>query len=167
MGYTHYYRYAPSDPAFRSAWPRIVADARRIVERVGAGGILLNDIPDDLPPVTDERILFTGSVADELDGEPLEIRPTADHPQPFQYDPPRSIRTFCKTNRHPYDLAVCAVLLRCHMLAPEAFYIDSDGEWDDEWANGATKPPPLGLSPRALVAELFGDVPTANPFTPT
>ncbi|URN05400.1 hypothetical protein LUW74_20150 [Actinomadura madurae] len=125
------------------------------------------DVGVFLPPVTDERILFTGSVADELDGEPLEIRPTPDHRQPYQYDPARSIRTFRKTNRHPYDLAVCAVLLRCHMLAPEAFSIDSDGEWDDEWANGATKPPPLGLSPRALVAELFGDIPTANPFTPT
>ncbi|MEO3830096.1 hypothetical protein [Actinomadura sp. B10D3] len=53
------------------------------------------------------------------------------------------------------------------MLAPEAFYIDSDGDWDDEWANGATKPAPLDLGSRALVAELFGDVPTANPYTLT
>lgn len=45
---------------------------------------------------------------------------------------------FCKTNHRPYDRAVTAVLLRCHLLAPGAFTITSDGDWDQDWRQART-----------------------------
>ncbi|KAH8755044.1 hypothetical protein F5883DRAFT_526574 [Diaporthe sp. PMI_573] len=38
---------------------------------------------------------------------------------------------WCKTDRKPYDLIVCATLLRAKHLAPNAVKISSDGDWDD------------------------------------
>ena len=40
---------------------------------------------------------------------------------------------FCKTNRRPYDLAVCLLLLRISKLAPDAMNLNSDGNWDADW----------------------------------
>lgn len=64
-------------------------------------------------------------------------------------------------------MAVAAILLRCHLLVPEAFLIHSDGGWDEEWARDMTFPSVGGLSARALVAEFFGGVPAAAPFRET
>jgi hypothetical protein len=165
MGYTHRYSYCTTAAAFQHAWPQMVADARRIVERVEAAGVVLRQPGDESPPVTDECILVNGEAAEELDGEPLVIRRTTGGMQPAGCDRTGNVRTFCKTHRFPYDLAVCAILLRCHRLAPEAFSIDSDGDWDDEWADGAQGPRVKGLSARGLVSELFGEIPAASPFT--
>lgn len=164
MGYTHRYAYTPSDPAFQSAWPRMVADAGRIVERVQAAGVVLNDDDPDEPPVTDERILVGGSEEDELDGEPLVVHRSTEDLLPFQYDERGVVHTFCKTERFPYDLAVCAILLRCHRLAPGAFTIGSDGAWDEEWADGTHWPFHPEIGARGLVAELFGDTATDDPL---
>jgi len=39
----------------------------------------------------------------------------------------------CKTDRKPYDLAVCLLLLRLTAIAPDAIKISSDGYWDKDW----------------------------------
>ena len=45
---------------------------------------------------------------------------------------------FCKTARKPYDTLVgtCLLILRYHL--PKHFQFQSDGDWDHEWAQGAT-----------------------------
>lgn len=55
----------------------------------------------------------------------------------FQYDKRRFLWDFCKTSRKPYDVAVSAILLRCHQLSPDALDIASDGGSDHEWRHGA------------------------------
>lgn len=39
--------------------------------------------------------------------------------------------TFCKTNRRPYDLVVCAILFVVDAVAPECVKISSDGDLED------------------------------------
>lgn len=61
---------------------------------------------------------------------------------------------FCKTDGQPYDLAVTATLLRCHLLLPEAFLITSEGDWTADWQPA-----------RRLVKRLFGATVTTTPFS--
>ncbi|KAH8742664.1 hypothetical protein F5883DRAFT_363290, partial [Diaporthe sp. PMI_573] len=37
----------------------------------------------------------------------------------------------CKTGRKPYDLVVCAILLRAYQLVPDAIRISSEGDPED------------------------------------
>ena len=163
MGYTHYFRYEPDRAGFRDGWARMVDDARRIVERVGAAGVVIEGFGGK-PPVSEVEIAFGGDEEEELAGESFTIVPNlADLPVWI----PREegvVRMFCKTERFPYDLAVTAILLRCRLIAPDAFRIHSDGDWDTDWGQDATYPP-TGLSTRGLVAELFGGCPAQSPFT--
>jgi hypothetical protein len=39
MGYTNYYAYQPSHPAYANAWPTILTDTRTIINRVRKAGI--------------------------------------------------------------------------------------------------------------------------------
>lgn len=154
MGYTHYFDYEPTDPRFRRAWPQMVADTRKIVARVHDAGIVLHGPFGTGPPVVavDQAIAFNGDETQELNCENFILTPK--DATPF------SQQIFCKTGRLPYDLAVMAVLLRCHLLAPDAFSFHSDGRWDEDWQ----QPWYNGLSGRGVVTELFGVTPTASPF---
>lgn len=163
MGYTHYYRYAPGHPGFLAGWPRMVADAHRVVERVRAAGVVILGF-DGEPAASIDRIAFAGDDDNELSGESFVITPKLDELYDWQHDEHGVATLFCKTERYPYDLAVTAILLRCHLIAPDAFFLDSDGRWEDDWAREACWPA-TGLNTRDLVAELFGDRPTESPFT--
>jgi hypothetical protein len=56
----------------------------------------------------------------------------------------------------PYDVVVCAILLRATLTIP-SFVIESDGEWDQaEWANA-----------RNLYTSVFGEDPGREPFSDT
>lgn len=165
MGYTHYYSYIPSHPSFEAGWPRVVADAERIVERVRAAGVLILGF-DDAPAASVERIAFAGDDDNELSGESFVVTPRLDDLYKFQYDERGVVTLFCKTERFPYDVAVTAILLRCRIIAPDAFIMHSDGDWDEDWGEEATYPD-TGLNTRGLVAELFGDCPAESPFTMT
>jgi hypothetical protein len=141
---------------------------------VRAAGVVLVGPEEDGPQVNADGMCFNGGGTDELGGgedglcaEPLWISRTTDDMLSFMYDGRGVVRMICKTERFPCDVAVCAVLLRCHLLALAAFLIDSDGDWDKEWANGTGWPPTEGMSARGLVAELFDDTPTTCPFTDT
>lgn len=157
MGYTHYFRFDSGDPAFVGAWPAMVADAERIVDRVRAAGVVIEGSDDGSPPVTSEGIALGGSVEDEIDGEFFTLSPSSHRRKQKN----KVVQGFCKTEHFPYDVAVAAILLRCHLLAPEAFLISSDGDWDEDWGQDSTWPR-TGLSARGLVAELFGDAPAES-----
>ena len=160
--HTHYFSYDPDSVPFLQAWPRMREDAERILDRVEAAGVRLWRDPFEgtLPPDY-EVIAVNGTTVDDLDGETLVLAPR--WPPGFRRQP-SSGDGFCKTGRKPYDVAVAAILLRCHRLLPDEFAIRSDGEWDGEWRYGDRMPTPGLFSARDVVAELFGDNATECPF---
>ena len=159
MGYTHYWTLPPGDPRYAMEWPRIVADARRVVSAVRQRGMVIAGPDGYRRPMLDVSagVAFNGDATTDLDYETFALA------APGLGGPART--EFCKTGRRPYDLAVTAVLLRCRLLLPDVFLIGSDGDWDGEWLSGVADVGPLhGLGARRLVAELFGEVPPDNPF---
>ncbi len=175
MGYTHNYAYLPDRPAFRKAWPQMVADARRIIDHaaseygVGIGPGVLGD-PEHPGPQTsvDGLGIWLNGAPPALASETLWIPPPGEHTRDRLLDQNGwfavvdYVWMFCKTARLPYDSVVCAILLRCHVLAPTMFVVGSDGGWGREWAHGAD---PRELSPRVLYSDLFpGDEPGTDPL---
>jgi hypothetical protein len=165
MGYTHYWTH-PDNPAYRQAWPQLVQDAARIITAVTNAGITLAGPAGSGLPRADRRgVCLNGSVVLGQAYEAFIIWPPADTSR--SEDASRRWKwDFCKTARQPYDLAVCAILLRFHLILPGGFLISSDGSWDAEWnqpvpgATGASQPNGTNTtSPRQLVADLFGPVP--------
>lgn len=160
MGYTHSWAYLPDHEQFRTAWPRMVIDAKTIITGVvdhhavtvcgpsGQGSAVLSE----------GAIGFNGDASADADYEPFWLT--------YAIDPASWLATglaergfvwaFCKTARRPYDLAVGAVILRAHLLAPDAFAIGSDGGWDTDWQ-------PI----RALYTDLFDPVGGSSPLTST
>lgn len=184
MGYAHAFRYAPQCSAFGRVWPRMVADAARILGYLATTGLALRSrtgyrFPEfDRDPVSGV-IAFNGSARHREHGQPFVIRPTAPDRRRDPLTASRYVRDgyvtgYCDTGRAPYDVAVTAVLLRCHQLAPTAFTIDGAGDWDREWLHGATVTTadliPIAVAPvpaaaRTVVATLFADAHTRCPFT--
>jgi hypothetical protein len=162
MGYTHYWSLPSGDPRYAMRWPGIVEDARRIVRAVRDLGVVIAGPDGYRRPVLDVSgcIAFNGDATTDLDYEPFALA------APGFGGPPRS--EFCKTGRRPYDVAVTAVLLRCHLLLPDVFLIGSDGHWDHEWLTSAipdSDGPGRGIGARRLLADLFDAIPPDNPFT--
>jgi hypothetical protein len=164
MGYTHYMAYAPEDEQFKKAWPDILTDARLIVDHVTnelgieiAGGVgegepvIGGEGPPSMP-VLSGTIWLNGAGPREPEHEDLAHETLLIDPHPGAARKMDQLRAkgfvweFCKTARKPYDVAVGAILIRCHQHAPEAFVFDSDGGWlDGAWDD-----------PRAVVVKLFG-----------
>jgi hypothetical protein len=173
MGYTNYWSYDPQAEQFQEAWPKMVADAQRIAERAGVplgdglGEVYPMDNPMDpggRPEFGPDRIWLNGVERDSHETLLIEREPSERPSWPGAPGGDRYVWAFCKTARKPYDLVVGAILLRCAQLAPDAFVIGSDGEWNSEWKFGAeafNRPrldptPPAPGSIRRLVADLFG-----------
>lgn len=94
------------------------------------------------PDITPDHIWFNGW----KDGGHETFVVTREKPDNPSWDKEATTSfDFCKTNRKPYDLAVCLVLLTLKQHAPESVEISSDGEWDVEW-----------LESRKVFKELFG-----------
>lgn len=183
MSYAHAFRYAPRSEPFRRAWPRMVADAARIVGYVASTGVALRSRTGYRAPEFDRSdaglIAFNGSGRHRERRDPFVIRPTPPDPRrdplpASRYDDDGFVSGFCDTDRAPYDVAVTAVLLRCQILAPTAFTIAGAGAWDREWRHGAMiwstdlippVTPPLAIAARTVVAELFGRTIARCPFT--
>ena len=129
-------------------------------------------------PEFDGVIAFNGSARHRENLQPFLISPTVpdagrDPYLAYGYASTGFVARHCDTDRASYDLAVAAVLLRCHQLAPTAFAISSDGGWLVEWQHGAhvwadglapDPAPPLPVAARSVVIELFGNVQTQCPF---
>ncbi|KAH7113570.1 hypothetical protein EDB81DRAFT_824566 [Dactylonectria macrodidyma] len=111
MGYSHSWHIV--DPAsWRNILPKLVEDSHEIIE---TANIRVQYI-DSRPILDRERgIQFNGSGDDGCEDFSLS-----------------NGAGICKTNRKPYDLVVCAILLRAYQLAPDAIKISSDGRWE-EW----------------------------------
>lgn len=170
MGYSHTFWYSSADPRFQAVWPRMTADARTIIEAVLHLDLGVTGPYGEIEPtITDDVIGFNGLRWRGEDRDPLLITATGEHPGSSGPEPGFRA-SHCETGRNPYDLAVTAVLLRCHRLAPQAFRIDSTGRWNGEWIYGAHHSqlgptPPFGPSARMLNATLFADAPDESPFT--
>lgn len=190
MGYTHYFAYDPYHEAFIAGYPQMVDDARRIVSHIDRPGVRIRSWSGKGAPEFDaSNIAFNGTAAGDMGHESFVIdtdpRKSWEHPENAgtmwarheraQYERIGAMWCFCKTARKPYDVAVGAVLLRCAQIAPTAFVIASDGQWDREWAHGcdhwSDDRPKSKLSARNVVRELFGSdvVPgfTGAPFVDT
>ncbi|GAA4609566.1 hypothetical protein BJY16_007388 [Actinoplanes octamycinicus] len=164
MGYTHYWSLLVNDPGYRTCWPQLIGDTVRIIDAVRRAGITITGPygygRPSLHP--DSEISFNG------DAEPGRSADTFVLPLPEPDDDrPMWVANFCKTNRQPYDLAVTATLLRCHLLAPYALLLSSDGSWNRQWRYGRKLPGSRrrAPSPRALLTELFGPIPNTDPLT--
>jgi len=158
---THSWAYQPGHPAYHQAWPTMVGDARRIIEYVRRLGIVIAG-PDGLgTPVLNQQvgIGFNGDASTDLAGEPFTLL-APDCPLGH----PVATGTVT-TNRKPYDLAVTTILLRCALLAPEAFAVASDASWS-QWGSGSATWPAAATrhSSRRIVADLFEGRPVASPL---
>lgn len=159
MGYSHYFAYDPRAESFIAAWPRMVADASRIAAHVEnvlrirlAGGA-----GEGRPEIDERRIWLNGPADEDLAHDTFLIDPALAH----SGERDGLVSDCCKTQRMPYDIAVTSILLRCRHLAPDAFVIGSDGDWEREWRHGAMYWAPgceRGPAPLALVAALFAQV---------
>jgi hypothetical protein len=119
MGYTHYWR--QSEDFTDDQWSAICKDTRKILTYCRKQGIAIQYECDDTrirSCVTKSEIHFNGAGSDGC--ETFYI----------QFGNPRDFN-FCKTERRPYDLAVCLCLLRISHHC-SAFSISSDGKWDTE-----------------------------------
>ena len=164
--YRHHWAYQPSHSDYAHAWPTILADSRRIIERVRHAGIVIAGPDGYRRPLLDatDAVSFNGDASTDLAGDTFTLlAPLPNHPQGMPV-----ATASCATNRKPYDLAVSTVLLRCVLLLPQVFLLASDGAWDREWAYGATPgttAPPLGA--RAVIASLFDLRPPDDPLRAT
>lgn len=161
MGYTHYWAYLPEHDQFRRWWPRMVLDAKTILDHIqtvelidirGATGV-------GTPLLTEGAIGFNGDQTADADFESFWLPyaapdPIAEPDLAAEYRTLGFAWSFCKTAGKPYDVAVCVVLLRCHFHAPDVFAIGSDGNWDRDWS-----------MPRAVYTDLFGEPGDTNPLT--
>lgn len=123
MGYTHYFR---QQRAFtRGEWHELQSAVKQLIGNMpetvrlrgwnGKGELRLDD----------EAIVFNGDAETGGDFETFSLS-RAINPEP----------NFCKTERNPYDVAVMAVLVLAHRIAPGALEIGSDGGARD-WRTAA------------------------------
>lgn len=143
MGYTHYYCHAPrlDGKALFAAFQ----DARKIVEAAKAKGIQLRGGNGTGEPVIEECIYLNG--AEEL-GEDCETFyfPVTGEDLKYSMANGGFPWAFCKTQRQPYDIVVCAILLVLKHHLKDQLGLASDGNRrPDEW-----------LKAEALVKKVLG-----------
>lgn len=144
MGYTHTWRYQPHSPAYATAWPAIVEDSNRIIAALSGRIAISGPDASGVPLLsTADGIAYNGSPGKEAQAFLLAVPGTTQR----QW-------WYCKTDRLPYDLAVTATLLCCHLRLPAEFLIGSNGNWDTDW-----KPA------RRLIKRLFGTASPASAFS--
>ncbi|GLL03719.1 hypothetical protein [Dactylosporangium matsuzakiense] len=169
--YRHAFTYLPYHPGYAAAWPGLHHDIVRILGHVQAAGVVLTG-PDGGPPFADpdDGIAFNGDARRRLDAATFTLGPPWTPTTTRRYG--RAPRSICRTDRHPYDVAVCAVLLRCLIVLPGLCTVTSDGAWDGEWAAGAGHHIRSGaagaapLSARGVVADLFGTTSVPSLLSP-
>ncbi len=125
MGYTHHWSIAP-DGITTEEWGNFTEHVKHILVRVEASGIPLvggTGQADTKPEVTDELVIFNGA-QDEAYETFLMQR------QPYK----GRLDSFCKTAHHPYDLAVCLVLIAAKVCFGDYIRVTTDGtnlEWNE------------------------------------
>jgi len=152
MGYTHYY-YRTEVEHDEDTFAKFVADVKLAYTRLPAtsdsSGGCYKDTPLKIaggngtgkPKINDDEICFNGNKKDDLWHETLYI------PRKFQFaegdygkhqqdrfERDKSIFSFCKTARKPYDLFVQVVLILYKQHFGDLVRVSSDGD-ADEWAS--------------------------------
>lgn len=167
MGYAHeWYRVEtpdgplPSEP--RDAYGRLAFDTLAIIAAVEQRSIALADgaaTPGSRPVVDEGGIWLNGARPDDAETFAWPAQPG---------EPIWSDRTghrwwdACKTNRQPYDLVVCSVLIRAGAHYGPSVRIISDGSWDQPLGDHSGVP---GWAvARQLVVELFGAAADRSPL---
>jgi hypothetical protein len=142
MGYSHYWRQGDIAPG---SWARLASDVASVVgyyDQMNPDHRLAGIDGNGTPEISDVRIALNGRQPDD-DCESFVLTPAAEW-------------SFCKTQWQPYDVVVCAVLLRATLTIP-GFDIESDGAWGDaEW-----------IKAREMYAVVFGEDPEQCPFRDT
>lgn len=161
MLYSHSWVYQPIDQPWAAVWPQILTDTARILARTIELGIPVCGPDGCGTPVIDlhHGIAFNGAGAARAEALRLAAPHRNPHPSPCGIPAPAT--GYCPTGRNPYDVAVAAVLLRCHLLLGDDFLLSSDGDWDLEWAFGVRIGQP---GARHLVTALFGTTPAQSPL---
>ena len=128
MGYTHYWYVRDLEAAAR-ALPLVAADLRRLLPSLPP---LAGWDGQGEPTLEAQEVAFNGAFPEDYETFRLEARPEV------YMQTERGLFGFCKTGRHPYDLAVQAALalLKWHGegVAPGAVEVNSDGnlvEWGE------------------------------------
>ena len=126
MGYTHYW-YIKDMQAVEQALPMVANDLRRLLPSLPP---LAGWDGKGEPTLEAQEVAFNGVEPEDYETFRLEARPEG------YRQTERGLFGFCKTGRHPYDLAVqvALALLKWHgeATAPGAVEVDSDGnlvEW--------------------------------------
>ena len=150
MGYTHYWTKKKKWPAAKvSAAIQDMAEVIRRCELPLADG---HGEPGTEPVIGRDYIAFNG--VDELSHETF-LFPGFDQPLNPDF-------AFCKTERKPYDTIVVACLLVAKHHLGAAIEVSSDGDWEDEWLNGAHHDSQSGVK---VYEHIFSDrAPVANPL---
>jgi hypothetical protein len=139
--YTHYWTREAGSEIDPETWGRITKDVSALLANLPAktdtaGGyhakdplkVVLDQGKRAPAKVNDEEIYFNG--AGKLGYETFVFERITPEPERWERD---GRQDFCKTDRRPYDLAVCATLLVIHRHAPGFAKIESDGtpaEWE-------------------------------------
>lgn len=172
MGYTHYYEYDARPRTWHQVFPTLAIDAKRICEEIIRLGVPLDVTVNDAEILVGvEGNTYLTLFADAEAYCKFEAAYCREHkmtPWLYQHYWPGKLRQYrrtgwveehTKTGRDPYDLAITSVLLRAGTLYPAGIKLHSDGDWDEEWLNGAWSQPEVpginGLGARRLVAEMF------------
>jgi hypothetical protein len=125
MGYTHYWRIGENVPVPADAFGKLARDTKLIIDAAGVSLLHDYDLPGTEPEISEGRIFFNGADDDGHETFVISVHDTGFH--------------FCKTARKPYDVIVCALLIRAKVHYGDGIVIDSDGDWldDEEWVPAA------------------------------
>jgi hypothetical protein len=164
MRYRHSWACRPTECVYARAWAQILADTATILDELADLRIVLAGPDGSGTPILNSHagIAVNGDAAAGQAREPLTVPAAHRNPYPSPCGVHAASTGSCDTGRHPYDLAVTAILLRCHLLLRDDFAIRSDGGWDTDWADGIHPDLP---GPRTLLTDLFGAIPDTSPLT--
>ncbi len=159
MGYTHYWHRKAEGQEPLHLMARALADMAEVIRRSPVPLVGPEGRPDTEPEVSERGVLFNG--LGDLSHEPCVVLVTVES-RPWEMgSDPWSFR-FCKTERKPYDAVVVACLLAAKHRLGEHIRIESDGEWDPDWLQGAKRGLPSGV---ALYESVFPErAPVGCPF---
>lgn len=165
MGYTHYFHYHHASISLKD-WTTLTNAVNLLIKNLpehstSGGGYHADDVLklDADTVVSRDQIAFNGDGAlahetfvlnrswrKELKAQKQEAIENGRHPTAQYFEVKLRAHgyvEFCKTERKPYDLLVCAVLALAHHLYPDWITVTSDGcasEWSDAvaWAAKVT-----------------------------